>query len=76
MKKSNSASRLRSFSLGAAIVAAGFALCPDISRADESGISFWLPGLYGSLAATPTTPGWSMGAIYYHTSVDAFKRTS
>jgi hypothetical protein len=77
MKKSNSASRLhslsrlRSFSLGAATVAAGLALCPGISRADESGISFWLPGLYGSLSATPTTPGWSMGAIYYHTSVDA-----
>jgi hypothetical protein len=71
MKKSNSASRLRSFSLGAATIAASLALCPDISRADESGISFWLPGLYGSLSATPATPGWSMGAIYYHTSVDA-----
>jgi len=47
------------------------AFCPGISRADESGISFWLPGLYGSLSATPTTPGWSMAAIYYHTSVDA-----
>jgi len=31
-------------------------------------ISFWLPGLEGSLAATPTTPGWSLGTIYYHTS--------
>ena len=37
------------------------------ARADESGISFWLPGQYGSLAATPTTPGWALGAIYYHT---------
>jgi hypothetical protein len=43
----------------------------EISRADESGISFWLPGLYGSLAATPGTPGWSVAAIYYHTSVNA-----
>ena len=71
MKKSNSASRLRSFSLGAATIAAGLALCPGISRADESGISFWVPGLYGSLAATPATPGWSVATIYYHTSVFA-----
>ena len=76
MKKSNSASRLRSFSLGVTAVAAGLALCPDISRADESGISFWVPGLYGSLAATPTTPGWSMAAIYYHTSVSASGATA
>lgn len=47
------------------------ALSPQIARADESGISFWLPGLYGSLAATPATPGWSVAAIYYHTSVSA-----
>lgn len=43
----------------------------QISRADESGVSFWLPGLYGSLSAVPTTPGWSLGTIYYHTSVNA-----
>jgi len=54
-----------------ATVAAALALYPQTSRADESGISFWVPGLYGSLSATPTTPGWSLGAIYYHTSVNA-----
>lgn len=56
-----------------ALVAATAALgCwSEISRADESGISFWLPGLYGSLAATPSTPGWSAAAIYYHTSANA-----
>jgi hypothetical protein len=62
-------SRLRWIGLVAASAAVAFS--PDISRADESGISFWLPGLYGSLAATPTTPGWSVAAIYYHTSVNA-----
>jgi hypothetical protein len=46
-------------------------LYPDVSHADESGISFWLPGQEGSLAATPTTSGWSIGAIYYHTNVNA-----
>src|SRR6202171_2451642 len=57
--------------IGCAAAAAALLLYPDISRADESGISFWLPGLEGSLAATPTTPGWSIGAIYYPTSVNA-----
>ena len=33
--------------------AAALLVSPDIARADESGISFWLPGLYGSLSATP-----------------------
>jgi len=47
-------------------------LCPAISRADDSGISFWLPGQYASLAAVPQTPGWALGVIYYHTSVSAF----
>ena len=34
-------------------------------------MSFWLPGLFGSLAAVPQTPGWSLGSVYYHTSVGA-----
>src|SRR5450631_3890597 len=62
-------SRIRWIGLVAASAALVFT--PEVSRADESGISFWLPGLYGSLAATPTTPGWSVAAIYYHTSVNA-----
>jgi hypothetical protein len=52
-----------------AVTAAALVLAPTISRADEGGISFWLPGQYGSLAAAPQTPGWALGAIYYHTSV-------
>ena len=39
--------------------------------ADEGGVSFWLPGLYGSLAAAPQQPGWSFADIYYHTSLSA-----
>ena len=31
----------------------------------------WLPGFFGSLAATPLQPGWALGTIYYHPSVDA-----
>ena len=41
------------------------------ARADQGGISFWLPGAFGSLAATPVTPGWALGTIYLHSSVGA-----
>ena len=40
-----------------------------ISRADENGISFWIPGFFGSLAATPQQPGWSLATINYFTDV-------
>jgi hypothetical protein len=39
--------------------------------ADEGGVSFWVPGFFGSLAATPQQPGWSLATIYYHTTVSA-----
>jgi hypothetical protein len=39
--------------------------------ADEGGVSFWLPGLFGSLAAAPVQPGWSMTAMEYYDSVHA-----
>lgn len=57
--------------IGALAAAVLATLSPQVAVADESGISFWLPGLYGSLSATPGTPGWSIAAIYYHTSVGA-----
>jgi len=44
---------------------------PGISLADEGGVSFWLPGIFGSLAAVPQEPGWSVATIYYHTTVSA-----
>src|ERR1700692_285427 len=43
----------------------------NISLADEDGVSFWVPGFFGSLAATPQQPGWSLATVYYHTSVSA-----
>jgi len=43
---------------------------PHVAAADEGGISFWLPGLYGSFAATPTEPGWSWATLYVHSAVD------
>ncbi len=45
---------------------------PEISLADEGGVSFWLPGLYGSLSAVPqAAPGWSLFTFSYYTNVTA-----
>ena len=45
---------------------------PQIAHADESGVSFWLPGLYGSLAAVPqAAPGWSLFTFNYYDRVSA-----
>jgi hypothetical protein len=52
-------------------LAAAIALSSHGVRADEDGVSFWLPGQFGSLAAAPQQPGWSFAGIYYHTSVSA-----
>jgi hypothetical protein len=39
---------------------------PRLAHADSGGVSFWLPGTFGSLAAAPVTPGWSWASIYLH----------
>ena len=39
---------------------------PDPALADAGGLSFWLPGAFGSLAAAPGVPGWSYATIYLH----------
>ncbi len=41
------------------------------AAADEGGVSFWLPGQYGSFAAAPGEPGWSLPMIWYHSATDA-----
>jgi hypothetical protein len=55
----------------AGLAMAIFASLPGAACADESGVSYWLPGRFGSLAATPQVPGWSWAEVYYHTSVEA-----
>ena len=50
---------------------AGSALCVGQANADEGGVSFWLPGFFGSLAAAPLQPGFALTSMYYHTSVSA-----
>ena len=51
--------------------------CPPLqfastaARADEGGVSFWLPGIYSSLAAVPPSPGFSTPNSFYSYSGDA-----
>jgi hypothetical protein len=56
---------------GIAVALLMFASLSEAAYADESGVSYWLPGRFGSLAAVPQVPGWSGAAVYYHTSVSA-----
>src|ERR1700722_5672087 len=67
-KKSKSRRRI-----GCAVAAAAALLSlSNIARADEGGISFWLPGQSASFAASPQVPGWALGVVYYHANVEAF----
>src|SRR5580692_7073292 len=62
---------LRSFAASAALALTAAIAVPAVSFADENGISFWLPGIYGSLAAVPQQPGFTFTAINYFDSVSA-----
>jgi hypothetical protein len=55
--------------LGAAMLL--FGSLTEAAYADESGVSFWLPGQFGSLAAAPGVAGWSGAEVYYHTTLAA-----
>ncbi len=59
--------------LGAAclVLSVALACATGNARADEGGVSFWVPGLFGSLAAAPQVPGWQFAAINYYTNVSA-----
>jgi len=62
---------LRRTVLAASFIFAAAIAWQSASRADEGGVSFWLPGLFGSLAAVPSTPGLSWTTLYYHTVPEA-----
>ena len=49
-------SRSRSGAVAAAILGLAVHGIPNDARADEGGVSFWVPGFFGSLAATPQQP--------------------
>ena len=50
--------------LATALAMASFTAQPAL--ADAGGVSFWLPGIFGSLAAVPVAPGWAYSTIYIH----------
>ena len=62
---------LRGVWFAALVAVAAVAGVSKPSLADEGGVSFWVPGFFGSLAVAPQQPGWSLATIYYHTSVKA-----
>src|SRR5277367_6092149 len=52
------------FAMGLAVAIAAW---PGMAAfADEGGVSFWLPGQYGSFAAVAPEPGWSMPFVFYN----------
>jgi hypothetical protein len=61
----------RRLGVAAIVLAPAIMFFSQCALADEGGVSFWVPGFFGSLAATPQQPGWSMATVYYHTSVSA-----
>jgi hypothetical protein len=63
--------RWRKAQTAGTIVACGLTFASFHARADEGGVSFWLPGMYGTLDAVPKTPGFSFSTINYYTTVSA-----
>jgi hypothetical protein len=61
----------RTRTVRSALMAAAIAVIATPAWSDEAGVSAWLPGTFGSMAAVPTAPGWSAASVYYHTSVGA-----
>ena len=58
---------IRAFAVGALACVMG--LASQTAMADEGGVSFWIPGFFGSLAAVPQQPGWSLTDMFYNTNV-------
>ena len=50
---------------------AAFARSTNTSQADEGGVGFWFPGLFGSLAAAPQVPGWAIAILDLYNPVSA-----
>src|ERR1700675_1742799 len=65
------AAHRRRLAVAAIVLAPAVMSYSNGALADEGGVSFWVPGFFGSLAATPQQPGWSFATIFYHTSVSA-----
>jgi hypothetical protein len=69
--KKKAAMTQRSIMMVGGVCAFALAVGPQQARADAGGVSFWLPGTFGSLAATPVAPGWAYETIYIHLQMSA-----
>jgi hypothetical protein len=71
----NTSANRRSWPKTAAVIgglALGAVVTTRISaKADFGGVGFWLPGMMGSLAAVPGTPGWGWADLYIHLDTKA-----
>jgi hypothetical protein len=66
------AAHRRRLGVAAIVLAPAIMFFSQCALADESGVSFWLPGLYGSLSAVPqAAPGWSFVTFNYYDRVSA-----
>jgi len=69
--RSPASSRAR-FCLATAFIACAAVACSaNLSEADEGGVGFWFPGIFGSLAAVPQVPGWALGIVNLYNPVSA-----
>jgi hypothetical protein len=64
-------SAIRYLAAAALFTVLAIACATRAARADEGGVSFWIPGLYGSLAAAPQVPGWAIAYINLYNPVSA-----
>lgn len=53
----------------------GIVLGHHVAFADEAGVSVWLPGTFGSLAAVPVQPGFQWTTTYYHATATSKSST-
>jgi hypothetical protein len=60
--------KLRSLAIASLAAAFLYQYFFTTAKADEGGVSFWLPGQYGSYAAVPGKPGWSFESSFYFAS--------
>src|SRR5215471_7489495 len=63
--------RIWSRVLTACLALTAVASTTTTALADEDGVSFWIPGFFGSLAAAPLQPGWALTSMLYNTNVSA-----
>jgi hypothetical protein len=46
--------------IATSVLALAIMFFSQCALADEGGVSFWIPGFFGSLAAAPQQEGWSL----------------